>query len=98
MLLLAGHLKAQDSLGPILPTEDTYYRIVKVPIPEGVVLEAGGVCTMPNGNIAVSTRRGEVWIVENPASTKPHYRRFASGLHEILGLAVKNGELYCAQR
>jgi cytochrome c551/c552 len=98
MLLLSGYLKAQDSLGPILPTEDTYYRIVKVPIPEGVVLEAGGVCTMPNGNIAVSTRRGEVWIVENPASTKPHYRRFASGLHEILGLAVKNGELYCAQR
>jgi len=98
VLLTAHSLKAQDSLGPILPTEDTYYRIVKVPIPEGVVLEAGGVCTMPNGNIAVSTRRGEVWIVENPGSTKPHYRRFASGLHEILGLAVKNGELYCAQR
>ena len=97
-LLTAYNSKAQDTLGPVLPTEDTYYRIVKVPIPEGVVLEAGGVCTMPNGNIAVSTRRGEVWIVENPGSVKPHYRRFASGLHEILGLACKNGELYCAQR
>ncbi len=83
---------------PILPTEDTYYKIIKVPIPEGVILEAGGVCTMPNGSIAVSTRRGEVWIIENPASVHPNYRLFASGLHEILGLACKNGELYCAQR
>lgn len=97
-LLFQYTLKAQDTLGPNLPTEDTYYRIIKVPIPEGVILEAGGVCTLPNGNIAVSTRRGEVWIVENPASPSPHYRRFAFGLHEILGLAVKNGELYCAQR
>ena len=97
-LLIHYNLTAQYTTGRVLPTEDTYYRIIKVPIPEGVILEAGGVCTMPNGNIAVSTRRGEVWIVENPASSTPHYRRFASGLHEILGLAIKNGELYCAQR
>lgn len=97
-LFIIGNLNAQDSTEPNLPTEETYYRIVKVPIPEGVILEAGGVCTLPNGNIAVSTRRGEVWVVENPASTRPNYRRFASGLHEILGLACKNGELYCAQR
>ncbi|HOY04447.1 MAG TPA: hypothetical protein PLO67_03530 [Saprospiraceae bacterium] len=97
-LLAACHLTGQESTGPVLPTEDTYYRILKVPIPEGVILEAGGVCTMPNGSIAVSTRRGEVWIIANPASSQPDYRRFASGLHEILGLACKNGELYCAQR
>jgi cytochrome c551/c552 len=84
-----------------LPTENDYYKIVKVPMPEGIVLEVGGLCTMPNGDIAVSTRRGEVWIVENPTMASgalPNFRRFASGLHEILGLAYKDGNLYAAQR
>ncbi len=89
-------LSAQDTLS--LPTENDYYRIIKVPIPEGVVLEVGGICTLNDGSIAASTRRGDVWVIENPTATRPHYRLFASGLHEILGLASKNGELFCAQR
>ncbi|MBX2893130.1 MAG: hypothetical protein KF734_19625 [Saprospiraceae bacterium] len=100
--LFATHtlfLSAQDDLPTrALPTEDDYYKIIKIPIPEGIVLEAGGVCALPDGNIAVSTRRGEVWIVENPTAERPHYRKFASGLHEILGLLYKDGALYCAQR
>ena len=97
-LLTAPLLSAQDSLASNLPTEDTYYRIVKIPIPEGIVLEVGGICALPNGNIAASTRRGDVWVIEDPASGHPHYRQFAGGLHEILGLAYKDGSLYCAQR
>ncbi len=85
----------QDS---VIPVEDDYYKIIKIPIPEGVVLEVGGICILPNGNIAASTRRGEVWIVENPGAERPNYRKFASGLHEILGLVFKDGALYCAQR
>jgi cytochrome c551/c552 len=56
---------------------------------------------MPDGRLAVSTRRGEIWIVENPYQKNSHqtyYRRFASGLHEILGLAYKDGVFYCSQR
>ena len=53
---------------------------------------------MPNGNLGISTRRGDVFIVENPTSPRPFFRKFASGLHEILGLAYKDGHLYCAQR
>ena len=53
---------------------------------------------MPNGSMALATRRGEVWIVEKPNSKSPYFRKFASGLHEILGLAYKEGSLYCAQR
>ncbi len=90
-------LTAQDSLPPV-PMENDYYKIIKLPIPEGVVLETGGLATLPNGDLAASTRRGEVWIIENPASRQPHYRKFASGLHEILGLVWKNDALYCAQR
>jgi cytochrome c551/c552 len=53
---------------------------------------------MPDGNLAIATRRGDVYIVENPTSPKPYFRKFASGLHELLGIAYKNGSLYVAQR
>ncbi|MDN5204710.1 plastocyanin/azurin family copper-binding protein [Fulvivirgaceae bacterium BMA10] len=78
--------------------EGDYYKIANVPIPEDIILEVGGLCTLPNGNVAVSTRRGEIWIVENPTGPKPFYRKFASGLHEILGLRFKDDAFYCAQR
>src|SRR5438309_11766793 len=48
--------------------ESDYYRMSTVPVPEGVVLEVGGLETLPDGRLAVATRRGDVWIIENPAS------------------------------
>ncbi|MEP7373161.1 MAG: c-type cytochrome [Chitinophagaceae bacterium] len=78
--------------------EDDYFKIMKVPAPEGIILEVGGLCTLPNGDLAVTTRRGDVFIVENPTSQHPYFRKFASGMHEVLGVAYKNGALYCAQR
>ncbi|KLT66027.1 c-type cytochrome [Pedobacter sp. BMA] len=80
------------------PKEEDFFRINKVRVPEGPILEVGGLVTMPNGDLAVSTRRGEVFIVENPTSARPYWRRFAYGLHEILGIVYKNGALYVAQR
>jgi len=86
-------LQAQES-----PKEEDFYRIITPAVPEGVLLEVGGLCTLPNGSLAISTRRGDVYIMENPLSRTPHYRLFASGLHEILGLAYKDEALYCSQR
>lgn len=80
------------------PKEEDYFRINKVSSPEGTLLEVGGLTVLPNGDLAVSTRRGDVYIVENPTSRRPFFRKFATGLHEILGLAWKDGALYCAQR
>jgi len=83
------------------PQEDDYYKIITLPTPEGMLLEVGGVATMPDGRIAVCTRRGDVWIVENPTmqnGTTPEYQLFASGLHEPLGLIWHEGSLYAAQR
>jgi len=80
------------------PKEEDFSKIMKVATPEGIILEVGGLVTMPNGDLAISTRRGDVFIVENPTSSRPYFRKFASGLHEILGLAYKDGALYCAQR
>ncbi|WP_298709457.1 hypothetical protein [Chitinophaga sp.] len=80
------------------PKEEDYFRILKVSAPEGTLLEVGGLTVLPNGDLGVATRRGDIYIVENPGSRRPHFRKFASGLHEVLGLAYKNGDLYCAQR
>ena len=80
------------------PKEEDFFKINKLRSPEGTLLEVGGLCTMPDGNLAIVTRRGDVFIVENPTSPKPYFRKFASGLHEALGVAYKNGSLYVAQR
>ena len=80
------------------PKEDDFFKIMKVPAPEGTILEVGGLCTLPNGTLAVTTRRGDIFMVENPGSQHPYFRKFASGLHEVLGAAWKNGALYVVQR
>ena len=88
----------QAAMAQESPMEEDYYKIMKVSSPEGTLLEVGGLAMMPNGNLGVATRRGEVFIVENPTSPMPYFRKFASGLHEILGLVYQDGSWYCAQR
>jgi len=86
---------------PRTPQEEDYYRILTLPAPEGILLEVGGVATLPDGRIAVCTRRGDVWTIENPAmqnSDAGRYTLFASGLHEALGLLYHDGSFYVAQR
>jgi len=80
------------------PKEDDFFKIMKVPAPEGTILEVGGLCTLPNGILAVTTRRGDIFMVENPTGQHPFFRKFASGLHEVLGAAWKDGALYVVQR
>jgi len=83
------------------PTEDDYYKILTLPAPEGVLLEVGGVTTLPDGRIAVCTRRGDVWLIENAEmqfGNSPRYSLFASGLHEPLGIAYKENAIYVTQR
>lgn len=98
LLNTAVEIKAQLNK---TPKEEDYYKIITLPTPEGMLLEVGGVATLQDGRIAVCTRRGNVWIVENAAmenGTAPRYTLFASGLHEALGLVYKDDALYVAQR
>src|SRR5205814_5007918 len=47
------------------------------------------------------TRRGEIWLVDKPLTEQPEdakFSLFASGLHEVLGLAWRDASLYCVQR
>jgi hypothetical protein len=79
-------VSAQES-----PKEEDFFRILRVSSPEGTILEVGGLTVLPNGDLAISTRRGDIFIVENPTAMRPHFRKFATGLHEILGLVYKDG-------
>ncbi|CAN5866094.1 hypothetical protein BH24BAC1_BH24BAC1_19880 [soil metagenome] len=93
--------KGLEQVEAVPEVEDDFYKLISLPIPEGVLLEVGGMTTLPDGSLAVCTRRGEVWIISNPnisGSAKPTFKRFASGLHEPLGLAYKDGDLYVTQR
>ncbi|MEO8563507.1 MAG: plastocyanin/azurin family copper-binding protein [bacterium] len=100
---IAADVAAQRPGGPspLAVNESEYYRMSTVPIPEGIVLEVGGLETLPDGRLAVATRRGDVWLVENPGSVnggRPTFTRFAQGMHEALGLAYRDGALYTTQR
>jgi glucose/arabinose dehydrogenase len=83
------------------PAENDFYRLESLPIPEGVVLEVGGLDLLPNGNLLASSRRGDIYEFANPGQTDPaqiRARRFAQGLHEVLGLAHRDGWIYAMQR
>jgi len=93
--ILALQLPAQ------LPTEEDYYKITTFDTPEGSALEVSSIELLPGDKLALGTRRGEIWIAANAAAATqsgPEYSLFASGLHEVLGLAWKEGWLYATIR
>ena len=106
VLFLPLKLTAQEppEPEPVMPKsskEATYYQIITLPVPEDILLEVGGLATLPDGRVALCTRRGDVWLIENPYMNnerQPKFKLFASGLHEALGLAYRDNSLYTAQR
>ena len=72
------------TLVPVVVTGQDY-EITNIPAPEGVVLEVGGMDWMPDGRLMMCTRRGEVWSY-HPETEE--WKKFASGLHEPLGLVA----------
>jgi hypothetical protein len=97
--ILCLSLSAAEDFGDTWGTaerEAAYYRIVNIPMPEGVYAEAGSFVSLPDGRLAVGTRRGEILLFngvgeENP---RPQVSTFASGLDEVLGLAWRDGAFY----
>ena len=97
LVTLLSPLAAQEKA----PVEDDFYRIVRFEIPGEINLEAGAIEQLPDGTLAVSTRRGDIFIVHNAFSDDPagvEFRPFAQGLHEVLGLSWRDGWLYATQR
>ena len=79
--------------------ERAYYRLVNLPIPNGLVVEAGAFVTLPDNRIAVGTRRGDIYLVSQVDEEKPTpgFELFATGLDEIFGLAYRDGAFYVTQ-
>jgi hypothetical protein len=86
----AGFARQQKAPGKA-ETEADYYKLLTFTPPSGAVLEAGALEVLPDGKIAIGTRRGEVWLIDNAYDANPanvKFSRFAHGMHEILGLAA----------
>lgn len=91
-------LAADDTLAT---RESEFYKITTFEVPKDVVLEPGAFQWMSDGRLAVASRRGEIWMVRDPLAPEvkaAQFTRFAHGLHEVLGLAEKDGWLYVTQR
>ncbi len=98
-LFLASLAAAQGS--ELHQREAEYYDVDHLVPPEGERLEVGGIDFLPDGRLALSTRRGQVWLVENPLAPDPAQARFtlfAEGLWEGLGLKVIDGAIHVLQR
>lgn len=80
--------------------EAAYYRIVDVPLPASLKLEAGSMCVLPDGRLAVGTRRGEILLLSGVFEPEPQVevQRFAGGLDEVFGLGYRDGAFYATQQ
>ena len=83
-------------------SEASHYQMVTIPQPIDCVLEVGGLAFRPDGKLLACTRRGEIWLIHNPTAENPadiKFTRFASGLHEALGMSVQdNNTVFVVQR
>src|SRR5207248_8874944 len=96
-----GQSAARQQAVALAAAEAEYYKIVTFTPPQGEVLEGGALELLPDGKLAVGTRRGEIWLVDNAYDSDPakaKFSRFAHGLHEVLGLAYRDGWLYVVQK
>lgn len=81
--------------------EARYYQVDHLKLPDDVVLEVGGMGLMPDGDLMVSTRRGQVWRIEGALADDPAGAKaslYAEGLWEGMGLAVVDGRVHVLQR
>ena len=72
-----------------LPTENDYYPLLQLPIPEGVVLEASAIEMMPNNKLAVASRRGDIYVVNKPlAETREEFELETLRQHPVSLLPI----------
>lgn len=79
--------------------EAKYYPITNIPIPPEVPMRTGSLEILPDGRLAVGTRRGDIYFVKGAFESPPipEYHLYASGQDEIFGLAWKDGAMTATQ-
>ena len=85
------------------PDEADYYKITTFDTPKETAMEVASIDILPDGRLVMGTRRGEIWLVSGAGSSDPSgvsYQLFASGLHEVLGIAYnpKDKNIYATTR
>ena len=83
------------------PVETDYWSVEHFTSPDGEILEVGGMGFLPDGRLVVSTRRGQVWTIDDALAADPADAVFtlaAEGLHEGLGLQVVGEDVLLVQR
>lgn len=103
LILSAASSTRAQTLGEYWDTaeeESKYYKIVEIPMPEGTAIEAGSFEVLPDDRLAIGTRRGDIFLVEGAFDDypQPTYKRFASGLDEVLGMSFKDDAFYITQQ
>ena len=102
--LLLTCISQQQPLGEYWGTgeeESKYYKLVDVPLPKELAVEAGSFEVMPDQErLAIATRRGDILLAtgmfdEHP---KPEFQKFASGLDEVFGMAYRDGSFLITQQ
>ncbi|MDG2292212.1 MAG: DUF1080 domain-containing protein [Phycisphaerales bacterium] len=81
--------------------ESDYWAVEHFTSPDGEILEVGGMDFLPDGRLVVTTRRGQLWIIENALTDDVDDAVFhlgAEGLHEGLGLKVVGDDILVVQR
>ena len=104
LLTLIALLPQQEPLGEYWGTakeEEKYYKLVDVPLPEELAVEAGSFEVMPDKKrLAIATRRGDIFLVDGAFDEhpEPRFKKFASGLDEVFGMAYRNGSFHLTQQ
>lgn len=81
--------------------QSDFYLREEIPLPHGEVMEIGSIALMPDQKVAVTTRRGDLWICSGAYEkdvSKVTWKKFAQNLHEPLGMFWKDGSLFLTQR
>ena len=97
-LALAAPLRGEEDLGEMWGTaaeEAKYYPVTNIPIPPTVPMRPGGLTFLPDGRLAVGTRRGDIYFVKGVMETppQPEYQLFATGQDEIFSLTWRDGAM-----
>ncbi len=80
--------------------EAKYYKIVEVPTPRELAIEASSFEVLPGNQLAIGTRRGDIFLASGvfDKNPRPQYKKFASGLDEIFGISFKDGAYTITQQ
>ncbi|MEZ6094492.1 MAG: family 16 glycoside hydrolase [Pirellulaceae bacterium] len=104
VLTLWGCMPQQEPLGEYWGTaeaESKYYKLVDVPLPKELAIEAGSFEVVPESNqLAIATRRGDIFLVDGAFDQypEPTFHKYAEGLDEIFGIAWNEGAFTVTQQ